>query len=78
MSKTKYAVAVVLSWQFGVPVLGQSPHPCAVQGRIVDSSGGVLPGAIITAGATAPPAISGAVGTFFLAELPAGERQLTV
>ena len=43
--------------------------PCAIRGRVLDTAGGVLPGATITVAATGTTTVSGADGSFCLVGL---------
>ena len=73
------ALAVVAIWQ--APGLVQT-GPGTLEGRVTDTLGGVLPGVSVTvsaAGAAAPRTVlSNARGQFELAQLSAGEYNLTL
>ena len=59
-------------------VPGRLDTPCAVSGRVVDSSGGVLPGAVVTGGGSARPVVTDARGTFCIPDLPPGTHVIDV
>jgi outer membrane receptor for ferrienterochelin and colicins len=61
----------------GVTGARAAEEDCSARGRIVDSSGAVLPGAIVTVVGRDPVA-SGPDGTFCLANLEAGEHRLDI
>ena len=60
----------------GEPTVAQ--ERCSAAGRVVDSSGAVLPGAVITLSGTDTTLATGPQGTFCLHELQPGEHQLEV
>ena len=62
------------------PILQDRQHTpgCAIPGRVMDASGGVLPGAAVTIEGHDDVTTSGADGTFCLPDLPPGRHTLEV
>jgi outer membrane receptor for ferrienterochelin and colicins len=78
MAYTKSGFVVVLGLSVFVSAArAQEPPRCAARLRVVDSSGGVLPGAAVSSGAGAFVGVTGADGTLCLTDLPPGEHKVT-
>ena len=77
------AVAALLSLSLSLPAFAQDvPAPAAVRGVVVDSSGGAIPGAVVTlrmpAGAVPVTTVTDHAGRFGFDGVPAGPATVTV
>ena len=61
---------------FGMPASAAGQPACRVEGRILDASGGVLPGAVV--GVAGTLAVTTSEGRFCIPDLPPGDYQMRV
>src|SRR5687767_10547545 len=82
MAKQPFGIGVVALTLLAAPQPASPQTPstltCSVSGRVLDSSGAVLPGASVAVIGIESRTVTGADGTFCLTNLPAGDHRIHV